>query len=487
MALELRQQLKLTQQLLMTPQLQQAIKLLQLSRMELAETLRQEIEQNPLLEEVVSEDSETTTSLDAITEKEPLEAETILAEKTGEISMESTTPMQEINWDDYDNHYETSFSFSRETPDPNKASRLDFLAKKPNLQTHLHWQLSHAGLTELERTAGNFVIGNLNRHGFLKVSLEDIVKEINCSADEAQRAITAVQNMDPPGVGGRDVRESLLLQLERLGLQDSTAATIISEHLNSLETRNYSSIAKAIGRPLKEVQAAIEVITHLEPYPGRLYSDEETHYIIPDVYVHKIGDEYVIVLNDEGLPRLQVSSVYQEMLANETGGPSETKSYLKDKLKDAVWLIKSVQQRQRTIYKVMESLLGFQKEFFEKGVSHLKPLILKDVADDIDMHESTVSRVTTNKYVHTPQGIFELKYFFSTAIRKSGGDSVAAESVRDRIRHMIKDEDPNKPLTDNAISMVFANENIRVARRTIAKYREQLGILPVKMRRQPRA
>jgi RNA polymerase sigma-54 factor len=250
--------------------------------------------------------------------------------------------------------------------------------------------------------------------------------------------------------------------------------------------KNYGDIAKASKSPIKDVLAAIEIITRLNPFPGEEYAERDVHYIIPDVFVHKVGDEYLIVLNDEGLPRLKVSSAYEEIVAGDTNAPPETKAYIKEKLRDAVWLIKSMQQRQRTIYKVVDSLLRFQKDFFEKGVQHLRPLVLRDVAEDIGMHESTVSRVTTNKYMHTPQGIFELKYFFSTAIPQLDGDSLAAESIRQRIKNMIKNEKPEKPLTDNAISKILNQENIKVARRTVAKYREQLGILPVKHRRKPK-
>lgn len=476
----------MVQQLLMTPQLQQAIKLLQLSRLELVETLRQEVEENPMLEEMEPEGLvEEQGDLDPKLAGKDTEAEPpIEVEKNRELILDSSSTINEVNWDDYSNHYDGGFSFSREAVDPNRPMPLDFVSKKPNLQSHLRWQLAHLGLTDQEEEAGHFVIGNLNRHGFLEISQEDIVKELDCPEEVAARAIAIVQEMDPPGVGARDVKESLLLQLKRLDLRDPLAALIIKEHLHSLELKKHHAIARAVGRPLSDVQAAVEIITNLNPYPGTQYSDEETHYVIPDVYVHKVGDEYLIVLNDEGLPRLRVSPVYQEMLNSEHDTAKSTKNYIQEKLKNAVWLIKSIQQRQRTIYKVMESILKFQYDFFEKGVAHLKPLILKDVAEDIEMHESTISRVTTNKYVHTPQGIFELKYFFNTAIKCQGGDSLASESMRDRIRSMIKAEDPGKPLNDNTIAEIFARENIKLARRTVAKYREQLGILPAKFRRQ---
>jgi RNA polymerase sigma-54 factor len=485
MALTLRQQIKLAQQLVMTPQLQQAIKLLQLNRLELEQTLRQEIEQNPLLEDVgLGEvEPEPEPGIQQM-QDEPLPQE---PEKNQSIDLEQTSSsMQEIDWDDYANQYESTISFSREAPDTNRLSRLDFVSKKTNLQTHVRWQLTHANLTDQEREVGSFIIGNLNGDGFLDLSLDEIVAETGCDEELAKRVIGVIQDMDPAGIGARDVKESLLLQLARLDLANSLATEIIDKHLHDLELKNYGVIAKTTGRPLKEVQAAINVITRLNPFPGRQYSDEETHYIIPDVYVHKVGDEYLIVLNDEGLPRLKVSSVYQEILDNEKNMEKGTKSYLQDKLKEAVWLIKSLQQRQRTIYKVMESILKFQRGFFDHGIDKLKPLILRDVAEDIEMHESTVSRVTSNKYVHTPRGIFELKYFFSTSIQQNGGADLAAKSIKERIRHLIKEEDPNKPLTDNAISQIFNDQGIKIARRTVAKYREQMGLLPVKLRRKPR-
>jgi RNA polymerase sigma-54 factor len=486
MSLALKQQLKLTQQLLMTPQLQQAIKLLQLSRLELADTIRQEIEQNPLLEEISPGDTDYEISQDSLSSTEET-SEIPEPENTGEVNMDNVSSMQEINWeDDYANYYDAGFSFSKEKHDRTRLSQIDFLTKETNLQSHLQWQLSHSELDSELEAAGLFVIGNLNQNGFLDVTVEDITREIDCSEETAKRAIAIIQDMDPAGVAATNVQESLLLQIKRLDLEDTLAAEIIKEHLHSLELKNYGAIAKDIKRPIKEVLAAIKVITGLNPYPGEQYSERDVHYIIPDVFVHKVGDEYLVVLNDEGLPRLKVSSAYEEIVESDSGASAETKTYIKEKLRDALWLIKSMQQRQRTIYKVVESLLRFQKDFFEKGAEHLKPLVLRDVAEDIEMHESTVSRVTTNKYMHTPQGIFELKYFFSTALPQQNGESLAAESIRQQIKTMIKNENPDKPLTDNAISNILAEKNIKVARRTVAKYREQLGILPVKHRRKPR-
>ncbi len=480
MALELRQQLKLSQQLVMTPQLQQAIKLLQLSRLELAETVQQEIEQNPLLEE---EQVVSVTDEEARQEQQDKDKPEVTEkpEETTEVKISDTT-IADINWEDYANEYEPSSSF-KSKDFSEQPSRFDILTQKPNLQSHLQWQLSLSALPPHELELGNFIIGNLNRDGFLEITVEEIAAEMDCAEETVEEIIKKIQLMDPAGVAARNVKESLLLQLERLELNESLAAEIIENHLNYLETKNYGAIVRATHRSMEDVVAAVKIIVGLDPHPGRVYSDEEPHYIIPDVYVQKIAGEYVIVLNDDGLPRLKISAYYRQILKNKSLTPEETREYIREKLKSAAWLIKSIHQRQRTIYKVVESILKFQKEFFERGVAFLKPLVLRDVAEDIEMHESTVSRVTSNKYVHTPQGIFELKYFFTSSISRVGGDALSSESIKARIRLIVQAENQDKPLSDLAISKIFAGEGIKVARRTVAKYREQIGILPSKYRR----
>jgi len=489
MVLELRQQLKLTQQLVMTPQLQQAIKLLQLSRLELSETLREEMEQNPVLEEDTTVTDSTVESLHALAAETPESETPDTGEKTPEVAIDANTGMKEIDWANYENEYESASSF-RPRDGQELPSRLDILTKKSNLQDHLLWQLKLSDLSVREMEIGEFIIGNLNRDGFLEASEEDIMAQTGCSREEAMAMVARVQDMDPPGIGARSLQECLLLQLSHMELSESLASEIVRHHLKPLETRNYAAIVKSTKRPLREVMAAVEVITSLNPYPGRAYSDEEPQYIIPDVYVYKMDDDFVIMLNDEGLPRLRVSKFYQDILKDRQSMPgieSGTKSYINEKLKSAMWLIKSIQQRQRTIYRVVESIVKFQREFFEKGPDYLRPLILRDVAEDIEMHESTISRVTTNKYVHTPQGIYELKYFFNSSIaRTDGEEALASASIKVKLKRMIQEEDPEKPLSDMAISKKFAEENIKIARRTVAKYREQLGILPSKYRRKPK-
>ncbi|HHD64700.1 MAG TPA: RNA polymerase sigma-54 factor [Desulfobulbaceae bacterium] len=482
--LDLRQSLKLTQKLVMTPQLRQAIKLLQLSRLELTDALQAEIEQNPMLEEAPpSLESESNPEALTAPERKEIGEEKI----TPQVQGEDPAKVAEVNWEDYSNNFDSDFSFARETPPADAPSQFDFISQSPGLDSFLLWQLTHLGLNELDTKLTRFILGNLDGHGFLEADIADIVAYGNCTEQEAEAAIWLVQSLDPPGIAGRSIRESLLLQLDRKGLEETLAYRIIDEHMNLLQTKNYAQLARETGSSVRLIKEAVKIIERLTPYPGNEYSNEQTNYVIPDVYVYKIDDDFVIQLNDDGLPKLQISDEYKRLLKQKNSMSSESKSYLRENKRNAEWFIKSIRQRQRTIYKVMESLLKFQRDFFERGSGYLKPLILRDVAEDIGMHESTVSRVTSNKYAHTPQGIYELKYFFSTAVATTDGDVVAAEAIKTRIRQFIAAEDSTKPLSDNKISEMLAAEKIKVARRTVAKYRDQMKILPVKHRRQARS
>ncbi len=484
MALELRQQLKLAQKLVMTPQLRQAIKLLQLNRLELTDALQAEMEQNPLLEESVDAPDDSSANPESLSAEEVKELPEAAA--TSQVAGDDPATVAEVNWEDYANDFDSDFSFARETPPADAPSQFDFISATPGLTAHLQWQLTHLELNELDREIAHFILGNLNGHGFFEADIPDICASSNCSSEEAEGVLRLVQSLEPPGIAARNIRESLLLQLDREGLDESLAYRIVDEYMDQLQTRNYALIARQTGVTARKVQAAVEVIRELTPYPGNEFSNEQTNYVVPDVYVYKIDGEFVIQLNNDGLPRLHLSDQYQELIKQKKKMAKESRDYLQEKKRSALWFIKSLQQRQRTIYKVMESLLKFQHDFFEKGPGHLKPLILHDVAEDIGMHESTVSRVTSNKYAHTPQGIYELKYFFSTAVATTNGDTVAAEAIKNRIKQLIQKEDPVKPLSDNKISELLKSEGIKVARRTVAKYRDQLKILPVKHRRKAR-
>jgi len=476
MALEIKQQLRLAQQLIMTPQLQQAIKLLQLSRLELLDTLHQELEANPVLEEVQSEELEPSQ-----TEKTPGEPEAEVEDRRTEVTI-GEQAFEEINWDNYLNDYYTprseDISEDRDIP-----SFENLVFKKTSLVDHLMWQLSLSNLTPEEENVGSEIIGNLDVNGYLMASLEEISLSTGQDLALVEKVLLRVQELDPLGVASRDLKECLLIQARHLNSQYPWVELIIKDHLNALETKNYQAIARALQAPIEEIFQAVEIILNLDPKPGRIYSDEEPQYISPDIFVYKVGDEIYIVLNEDGLPRLRINSFYKQALSQRGAVAEKTREYIQDKLRSAIWLIKSIHQRQRTIYRVAESIFRFQRDFLDKGVSHLKPLILKDVAEEVQMHESTISRVTTNKYVHTPQGIFELKFFFNSSLAGADGETVASESVRERIRRLIADEDPSRPLSDQELTGLLLKENIHIARRTVAKYREALKVLPSNKRK----
>ena len=292
-----------------------------------------------------------------------------------------------------------------------------------------------------------------------------------------------MQRLDPPGVAARDLRECLLLQLDVLGIKDGLVRQIVDQHLPQLEKRDLRGISRDLAVTLEAVAAAADVVAQLEPRPGRPFGGDDPIFIVPDIYVHKIGDDYHIVMNEDGLPKLRINRLYRDVLAKSREVGKETREYVQDRVRSALWLIKSIHQRQRTIYRVMESIVRHQREFFDRGIAHLRPLNLRDVADDIGMHESTVSRVTTNKYAHTPQGIFELKYFFNSSINRVDGDAIASESVKEKIRQLISRENPRDPLSDQKLAEVLKSSNIDIARRTVTKYREAMNILSSTKRR----
>ncbi|MFH1350277.1 MAG: RNA polymerase factor sigma-54 [Pseudomonadota bacterium] len=475
MALQLKQSLSLSQQLIMTPQLQQAIKLLQLSRLELLETIAQEMETNPILEDQPLDEGEDEKVLE-IKEEEAAQA-------IPEITIKENV-RDEVDWEAYLSEY----NFGRaESPYENRELTPfeNFTSEKTNLYSHLTWQLNMSNLDDTLKEIGTHIIGNLDGDGYLKVSIEEIAHMTGRSPEEVTETLALIQNFDPVGVAARDTRECLLIQARFQNLENTIVEKIILNHMDKLENKKFDQIAKALNIPIQEVLSAVSIITSFEPKPGRKYIDEETIYVSPDIYVFKVGDDFEIVLNEDGLPKLRINSYYREILSVKAALTDGTREYIQDKLKSALWLIKSIHQRQRTIYRVTESIIRFQRDFLEEGIAYLKPLVLRDVADDIQMHESTISRVTTNKYVHTPQGVFELKYFFNSAINSIDGDSIASESVKEHIRNMIKSENKAKPYSDQEIAEMLKNFNINVARRTVAKYREGLKILPSRKRKNP--
>jgi RNA polymerase sigma-54 factor len=474
MALQLKQSLTLAQQLIMTPQLQQAIKLLQLSRLELLETVHTELETNPVLEESVAEGGDDERGLEADTPPEPTLAEVDAREKMRE----------DLDWDHYLSEYNKGWA---ESPyEPRDAPSFESVtSSKTSLQSHLLWQLHMSRADEVQKEIGVHIIGNLDDDGYLKMSPEEISQMTGRSEGEILETLSLIQNFDPVGVASRDTRECLLIQARFQNLEGTLVEKIILDQMDKLENRRYDLIAKSLCVSLDDVINAMDIIITFEPKPGRKYNDEETVYISPDIYIFKVGDDYEIALNEDGLPKLRINAYYRNILNSRDATEDGTKQYIQDKLKSAAWLIKSIHQRQRTIYRVTTSIIKFQRDFLDKGIAHLKPLVLRDVAEDIQMHESTISRVTTNKYVHTPQGVFELKYFFNSAIQCFGGDSVSSETVKELIKNIVKAEKRAKPFSDQEIAEMLKQQSIDVARRTVAKYREALGILPSRKRKNP--
>ena len=466
MALELRQQLKLAQQLVMTPQLQQAIKLLQLNHLDLAELVGQEMVENPVLEEVIEERNDPLA--EAAAEHQQVEA-------PADPNAEGQNNQTDIDWERYlENYQSTPRTGGEVRPDYDDLPTYDqTMTRSSSLADHLMWQIHMAEDGDETKAAAAAIVGNLDDNGYLKLSLDEIARNEELPFEVFEDGLALVQMLDPLGVGARDLRECLLIQARVHFPRDHVLHGIIGEHLGLMERRDFKRIARGLGVSLSQVSEAADLLLSLEPKPGRAFTGEEPRYITPDVYVVKSADGYAIQLNEEGVPKLRVSNYYRQVLSGAAKGDKE---YILEKLRSAQWLIRSIYQRQRTIHKVVESIIRQQRGFFDHGVSHLKPMVLRDVAEDIGMHESTVSRVTTNKYVHTHHGIFELKFFFNSGIRTAGGDDVASEAVKQRIAALVADENPRKPYSDQAIVKMLAEEDIKIARRTVAKYRDMLNI-----------
>ena len=466
MAIQQRLQTKLVQKLILTPSLQQAIKLLPMSTLELVDVLNQEVVENPMLEEVPSEELQ---SADAVATPEKPEESPSTTDKGDQ-------------WDDSD--YEYFFGdyldegYRPRTPQEVKELPPieNTLSTSSSLADHMSWQLSLQNDDELVREIGGAIIGNLNDDGYLVASVEEIAAMGSWPTAEVERALAVLQNFDPIGVAARDIQECLCLQLHHLGLQGTLTERIVTEHLRLLQNHQLPELARKLQLSLEDVKQHIDIIKHLDPKPGSRYNPSPSQYVIPDVHIVKIEDEYVAALNEEGLPQLRISPVYRRLLDKGGDASDETRAYVKEKFRSALWLIKSVDQRQKTIHKVATSIIRFQRDFLDHGIEHLRPLVLRDVASDIGMHESTVSRVVNNKYTHTPQGVFELKYFFHSGISSSYGDSVSSVTIKQRIRKIIENEDARKPLSDSKIVGILQQEGLVLARRTIAKYREELRI-----------
>jgi RNA polymerase sigma-54 factor len=473
MALEQKLHLKLSQKLIMTPSLQQAIKLLQLSKLELQEVLNQELLENPLLEESAEEAKQEEAEAEA-QEKTQTEEEAKAAEPAPEKEKDS---FDEIDYDAYFQDY-IEYGYNPRMGEEHEEFPIEnTLTRPPNLTDHLAWQLGMSDASPRVKEIGTFIIGNIDEDGYLRATGEEIAAAGPYDSADVEKAIATIQSLDPIGVGARDLRECLLLQLEFLEVDNPLVEAIVRDHWDMFMQRHFVQISKALGVDMKTLEGVVEIIKHLDPKPGRKYSNERAIYVEPDVYIQKVGDEYIIVLNEDGMPKLRINGSYRNMLNSmDSKSDGETVNYIKDKIRSAVWLIKSLDQRQRTIYKVAESIVKHQREFLEKGIDYLRPLVLRDVADDIQMHESTVSRVVSNKYMHTPRGLFLMKYFFHSGIDSDTGEDISSLTVKKKIQGFIDGEDPRKPLSDSKIMKILNDEGINIARRTVAKYRDELNI-----------
>ena len=473
MAMQLKTSLKLSQQLRMTPQLQQAIKLLQLSRLELETAVRKELDENPVLEEI-----QETTADEEGPKQEKEQPEATAAEVASENDPRSG---EEFEWESYlDSNYRPPATSGGGNEEIMNYENL--ISTTTSLNDHLMWQLSLGGFNDEEENVLAILISYVDDDGYIKIPLEEIAKEESIELKDLQEMLPFLQEFDPAGVGARELKECLLIQAKHLEEDTNDLVKVINEHLKDLEKKNYNGIAKAMNLEIGDVIELCKTIYSMDPKPGRLYMPQDTHFVTPDVYVYKVGEEYMVSLNEDGLPRLRISNLYKNILKGDKNKQG-AQEYIQDKLRSAVWLIKSIHQRQRTIYKVTESIVKHQRDFFDKGPAFIKPMILRDIAADIGMHESTVSRVTTNKYVHTPRGIFELKYFFNSGISKTDGDSLASESVKLKIKGLVEDEDERNPLSDQKIVELLKKDGIQIARRTVAKYRDMLRILPSSKRK----
>jgi RNA polymerase sigma-54 factor len=473
--MNIRQQinLRLSQHLVMTQSLQQAIKLLQLNKMELEQLIQRELVENPVLEEVSIETEPTAEErLDAARE-----------ETTDGVDTDPDAVFEEIDKDyffaDYiEYQHQRMLRESVELP-----SYEATLAKPATLGDHLNWQLHLSADDDRVKRIGEAIIGNLNEDGYLRATLKEIADLAGAKEEEVEEVLRMVQNFDPIGVASRDLRECLLVQIVYLNPKSDLPRRIVSDFLGHLERHAYEDLAKQLGCRLEDIQAALEFIKSLEPKPGRKYNTSVSVYVEPDVFVIRDGNDYIILLNEDNLPKLRISRHYQQLIAKGSNIQPDTRNFVRERLNNAKWLLKSFVQRQRTIYKVVESIVRKQRQFLDRGIDYLKPMILSDVAYDIGMHESTVSRVVTNKYVHTPRGVFELKFFFSTGIRSTKGEEVSSLAVKRKIKQIIENENPRKPLSDSKIMAMLNQEGLRIARRTVAKYREELGIPPSKLRK----
>ncbi|MEA5094468.1 RNA polymerase factor sigma-54 [Sedimentibacter saalensis] len=459
-----------TQKLIMTPELRQAIQILQFNNVELMEFIYKQLEVNPFLESVDNKVQESSSDERAEYEKS---------------DFDKSDNKDEIDWKEITEKYDDlSYKAYEKTADSDEKQTFEsYTSKKMSLKDHLMVQLGVSVKTNKEKRIGEFIIESLDNKGYLGCSIQDISLLLNEDVVEVERVLRLIQTFDPVGVGARNLSECLMIQLKEKGIQDKNAYIIAEQYLEEIATNKIQKIAKDLRITVSRVQSICDIIKMLEPKPSRgfIVDSDNIRYIVPDVTIEKINGEYIIIVNDNNLPVLTISGYYQNMIKNLDD--KEANKFLSDKLNSSMWLIKSIEQRRMTLYKVVESILKFQRKFFDEGKTALKPLVLKDVAEDIGVHESTVSRATNGKYVQTPIGLFELKYFFASSLSESDGEGISSTSVKSQIQKLINEENTQKPLSDQKIAEMLSSEGINISRRTVAKYRDEMRIPSSSMRR----
>jgi RNA polymerase sigma-54 factor len=465
------------QRMVMTPQLQQALKLLQVPTLELQQIIKEELVLNPFLEEVDEFAEVEDQKVDG--EENPLERQE--EESAGPENEEVAEVKDEIDWTDF-----VQDDLDRSSI-PQSESNTEFFEKVPvrreSLTEHLTNELHLLPLSEDDLALGEIIVGSLDDRGYLATPIEELAEFARATVEDVERVLAIVQTLEPAGVGARDLRECLLIQLRARGQEGTLAWRIIEQQFDQLKNNKRADIARALKVTMEQVQEATDSLGTLSPKPGFELSAEDVKYVVPDLIVERVGEEYVAFLNDRNVPRLRINAAYQAVLKGNKKSGSEERKYVNDKLSAAKWLIGTIEQRRRTMINVMTCIIQEQREFFDKGIQFLRPLTLQTIARQIGVHESTVSRVTNNKYVQTPRGIFELKFFFSSGLTTDDGEDVSARTARDRIKNLIAEEDTKDPLSDQKIADLLRGDGLNIARRTVAKYREQLRILPARIRR----
>lgn len=473
MGLELKLIPKLSQRLIMTPILQQVIKLLPMTRLELVSAIRQELEENPLLEEAQEQETQEETK----PETEPeAEAPADGFEEEAVINDKQEKKNEEIDWESF--FQEEAYDGATGEGFSERPSIENMIRAPKLLPEHLLWQLNLTVMEPILNKIGQIIISEIDQDGFFKADMADVASQAGATVEEVKKALEIIKTFDPTGIGAVDLKECLLIQMENLEPDDPIIRELILGYLPQLSERNYVAIAKKLGVDTERIVEAMEFIRSLDPAPGMAFSPEKPLYVIPDMYIVPIDDDYQVILNDDGVPRLKINSHYKRILKNQNSNSinGETKDFITNKFRSAIWLIKSIEQRRQTMMRVGTSIVKFQRGFMDHGIAHLQPLVLKDVAEDINMHESTISRVTRNKYMHTPQGIFELKFFFHGGVGSYLGSTVSSVRVKEMIKKIVTEEDMKKPVTDDRMVELLQTQDVKIARRTITKYRKELGI-----------